>query len=106
MFRFSCAAETVWPHRLHKAQEARHLDPAWEPIDILVFNQIAMAWAGLLDLVDAAADQVRAPSWQPAAPPSSPPSSTSSPPPQATPVSTARRPPSRLLATRRRMPPS
>ncbi|MFF4731242.1 hypothetical protein ACFY3M_39220 [Streptomyces mirabilis] len=39
------------------------MDPAWEPIDILVFvNQIAMAWAGQLDLVDAAADQVRDPS--------------------------------------------
>ncbi|MGP4087494.1 TetR family transcriptional regulator [Streptomyces sp. KR55] len=49
--------------QLRKAQEAGHLDPAWEPIDILVFvNQIAMAWAGQLDLVDAAADQVRDPS--------------------------------------------
>ncbi|MGW1758710.1 TetR family transcriptional regulator [Streptomyces mirabilis] len=49
--------------QLREAQEAGHLDPAWDPIDILVFvNQIAMAWAGQLDLVDAAADQVRDPS--------------------------------------------
>ncbi|MER5198636.1 TetR family transcriptional regulator [Streptomyces sp. NPDC002755] len=49
--------------QLRKAQEAGHLDPAWEPIDILVFvNQIAMAWSGQLDLVDAATDQVRDPS--------------------------------------------
>ncbi|MFF2131770.1 hypothetical protein ACFVW1_41740 [Streptomyces olivochromogenes] len=49
--------------QLRKAQEAGRLDPAWDPIDILVFvNQIAMAWAGQLDLVDAAADQVRDPS--------------------------------------------
>ncbi|MBE8471168.1 TetR family transcriptional regulator [Streptomyces justiciae] len=44
--------------QIRKAQEAGQLDPSWEPIDILVFlNQIAMAWAGQLDLVDAAADQ-------------------------------------------------
>jgi AcrR family transcriptional regulator len=49
--------------QLREAQEAGRLDPAWDPIDILVFvNQIAMAWAGQLDLVDAAADQVRDPS--------------------------------------------
>lgn len=49
--------------QLRKAQEAGRLDPAWEPIDILVFvNQIAMAWAGQLNLVDAAADQARDPS--------------------------------------------
>ncbi|MGW6911610.1 TetR family transcriptional regulator [Streptomyces sp. NPDC054940] len=49
--------------QLRKAQEAGHLDPAWEPVDILVFlNQIAMAWAGQLDLVDAVADQVSDPS--------------------------------------------
>ncbi|WP_416986227.1 TetR family transcriptional regulator [Streptomyces sp. T028] len=49
--------------QLRKAQETGHLDPSWEPIDILVFlNQIAMAWAGQLDLVDATADQVRDPS--------------------------------------------
>ncbi|MER5755224.1 TetR family transcriptional regulator [Streptomyces sp. NPDC002088] len=49
--------------QLRKAQEAGYLDPAWEPIDILVFvNQIAMAWPGQLDLVDAADGQVRDPS--------------------------------------------
>ncbi|MEV0171449.1 TetR family transcriptional regulator [Streptomyces sp. NPDC050803] len=49
--------------QVRKAQEAGHLDPTWDPIDILVFvNQIAMAWAGQLDLVEAAADQVRDPS--------------------------------------------
>ncbi|MFD9510067.1 MULTISPECIES: TetR family transcriptional regulator [Streptomyces] len=49
--------------QLRKAQEAGHLDPAWDPIDILVFvSQLATAWAGQLDLVDAAADQVRDPS--------------------------------------------
>jgi AcrR family transcriptional regulator len=32
--------------QLRKAQEAGHLDPAWDPLDILVFvNQIAMSWA-------------------------------------------------------------
>ena len=46
--------------QIRKAQEAGQLDPSWEPIDILVFlNQIASAWAGQLDLVDAVADQVR-----------------------------------------------
>ena len=49
--------------QLRQAQEAGHLDPAWDPVDILVLvNQIAMAWAGQLDLVDAAAGQVRDPS--------------------------------------------
>ncbi|MGX9885402.1 TetR family transcriptional regulator [Streptomyces sp. NPDC002276] len=49
--------------QLRKAQDAGHLDPVWDPIDILVFvNQIAMAWSGQLDLVDAAGDQVRDPS--------------------------------------------
>ncbi|MFD9395195.1 hypothetical protein ACFWBB_32035 [Streptomyces sp. NPDC060000] len=44
-------------------QEAGHLDPAWDSIDILVFvSQLATAWAGQLDLVDAAADQARDPS--------------------------------------------
>jgi AcrR family transcriptional regulator len=33
--------------QLRKAQEAGHLDPTWDPMDILVFlNQIAMSWAG------------------------------------------------------------
>ncbi|MFG2552240.1 hypothetical protein [Streptomyces sp. NPDC048581] len=49
--------------QIRKAQEAGHLDSAWEPIDIPVFlNQIAMAWPGQLDLVEAAAGQVRDPS--------------------------------------------
>ncbi|MGW3949417.1 TetR family transcriptional regulator [Streptomyces sp. NPDC004752] len=49
--------------QLREAQEAGHLDPAWDPIDILVFvNQIAMSWAGQLDLVQAVADHVRDPS--------------------------------------------
>jgi hypothetical protein len=49
--------------QLREAQEAGYLDPSWDPIDILVFvNQIAMSWAGQLDLVQAAADQVRDPS--------------------------------------------
>lgn len=49
--------------QLSAAQEAGLLDPAWDPIDILVFvNQIATAWPGQLDLVEAAAAQVRDPS--------------------------------------------
>ncbi|MFI5799207.1 hypothetical protein [Streptomyces sp. NPDC051677] len=49
--------------QLREAQDAGLLDPAWDPTDIIVLlNQIAMAWAGRLDLVDAAADQVRDPS--------------------------------------------
>ncbi|WP_427921537.1 TetR family transcriptional regulator [Streptomyces sp. cg40] len=49
--------------QLRAAQEAGHLDPVWDPIDILVFvNQIAMAWSGQLDLVEAAGDDVRDPS--------------------------------------------
>lgn len=49
--------------QLRRAQEAGQLDPAWEPIDVLVFvNQIATAWPGQLDLVEAAADHVRDPS--------------------------------------------
>jgi hypothetical protein len=59
------AQETVYrkAEQLRNAQEAGHLDPAWDPIEILVFvGQLATAWAGQLDLVDAAADQVRDPS--------------------------------------------
>lgn len=49
--------------QLREAQEAGHLDPAWDPIDVLVLlNQIATAWPGQLDLVDAAGDNVRDPS--------------------------------------------
>ncbi|MFF8772196.1 TetR family transcriptional regulator [Kitasatospora sp. NPDC015120] len=32
--------------QLRRAQEAGHLDPAWDPLDVLVFvNQIATSWA-------------------------------------------------------------
>ena len=38
--------------QLRKAQDAGHLDPAWEPEDILVFvSQLALSWAGRTDLV-------------------------------------------------------
>ncbi|MDT0341575.1 TetR family transcriptional regulator [Streptomyces litchfieldiae] len=37
--------------QLRKAQEAGHLDPAWDPLDILVFvNQLAVSWADQPDL--------------------------------------------------------
>ena len=37
--------------QLRRAQEAGHLDPAWEPEDILVFvSQLALSWAGQTDL--------------------------------------------------------
>ncbi|MFI6576044.1 TetR family transcriptional regulator [Nocardiopsis sp. NPDC050513] len=33
--------------QLRRAQDEGHLDPAWDPLDVLVLvNQIAMAWAG------------------------------------------------------------
>ncbi|ATE54955.1 TetR family transcriptional regulator [Actinosynnema pretiosum] len=33
--------------QLRAAQEAGHLDPSWDPLDVLTFlNQIAMSWAG------------------------------------------------------------
>ncbi|MFI5628679.1 hypothetical protein ACIA8E_04670 [Streptomyces sp. NPDC051664] len=52
--------ESKGPKLLCKAQEDGQLDTAWDPIDILVLvNQIAMARAGQLDLVDAAGDQLR-----------------------------------------------
>lgn len=48
--------------QLRRAQEAGHLDPAWDPVDVLILvHQIAVAWAwqpGLVDLVDG---QVRDP---------------------------------------------
>ncbi|MGW1025796.1 TetR family transcriptional regulator [Streptomyces sp. NPDC002577] len=38
--------------QIRKAQEAGHLDPAWEPEDILVFvSQLALSWAGQTGLV-------------------------------------------------------
>jgi AcrR family transcriptional regulator len=40
--------------QLRDAQEAGHLDPAWDPADILTFvNQLAMSWAGQFDLMPA-----------------------------------------------------
>jgi hypothetical protein len=37
--------------QLRKAQDAGHLDRAWEPEDILVFvSQLATSWAGRTDL--------------------------------------------------------
>jgi AcrR family transcriptional regulator len=49
--------------QLRAAQDAGHLDPAWDAIDILVLvSQIATSWAGQLDVVQAAAGQVRDPS--------------------------------------------
>ncbi|MFE7332938.1 TetR family transcriptional regulator [Streptomyces sp. NPDC057565] len=39
--------------QLRKAQDAGHLDPAWDPLDILVFvNQIATSWADQAALAD------------------------------------------------------
>ncbi|WP_151774301.1 TetR family transcriptional regulator [Streptomyces abyssomicinicus] len=38
--------------QLREAQKAGHLDPAWDPADILMFvNQLAMSWAGQADLL-------------------------------------------------------
>ncbi|MEV6104188.1 TetR family transcriptional regulator [Streptomyces sp. NPDC051940] len=38
--------------QLREAQKAGHLDPAWDPVDILMFvNQLAMSWAGQTDLL-------------------------------------------------------
>ncbi|MER8039812.1 TetR family transcriptional regulator [Streptomyces hydrogenans] len=38
--------------QLREAQKAGHLDPAWDPVDILMFvNQLAMSWAGQADLL-------------------------------------------------------
>ncbi|MER7539051.1 hypothetical protein ABTX77_30335 [Streptomyces sp. NPDC097704] len=38
--------------QLRDAQKTGHLDPAWDPVDILMFvNQLAMSWAGQTDLV-------------------------------------------------------
>ncbi|MEV6202494.1 TetR family transcriptional regulator [Streptomyces sp. NPDC051771] len=38
--------------QLRLAQQAGHLDPAWDPVDILMFvNQLAMSWAGQADLM-------------------------------------------------------
>ncbi|MEV6197153.1 hypothetical protein AB0M19_32695 [Streptomyces sp. NPDC051920] len=38
--------------QLRTAQKAGHLDPVWDPADILMFvNQLAMSWVGQPDLV-------------------------------------------------------
>lgn len=38
--------------QLRRAQQAGRLDPAWDPVDILMFvNQLAMSWAGQDDLL-------------------------------------------------------
>lgn len=40
--------------QLRRAQEAGQLDPAWDPVDVLMFiNQIAMTWADQPDFVAA-----------------------------------------------------
>ncbi|MGW3735218.1 hypothetical protein [Streptomyces sp. NPDC005148] len=40
--------------QLRDAQKTGHLDPAWDPVDILMFvNQLAMSWAGQADLMPA-----------------------------------------------------
>lgn len=39
--------------QLRRAQRDGHLDPSWDPLDILMFlNQLAMSWAGHSDFVD------------------------------------------------------
>lgn len=49
--------------QVRQAQLAGHLDPAWDPIDVMVVvNQIALSWAEQPDLVDLAEGQVRDPS--------------------------------------------
>ena len=46
--------------QLSQAQAAGHLDPAWDPIDIMVLvNQIALAWAWQPGVIDLADGQVR-----------------------------------------------
>ncbi|CDP84767.1 MULTISPECIES: TetR family transcriptional regulator [Mycolicibacterium] len=48
--------------QVRQAQATGHLDPVWDPIDVMVIvTQIALAWAGQLDLVQLAGDQVRNP---------------------------------------------
>lgn len=50
--------------QLRQAQLAGHLDPSWDPIDIMVVvTQLALAWAWQPGLVDLVAGQVRDPSW-------------------------------------------
>lgn len=48
--------------QVRQAQATGHLDPVWDPIDVMVIvTQIALAWAGQLDLVQLAGKQVRNP---------------------------------------------
>ncbi|MEV6102986.1 TetR family transcriptional regulator [Nocardia sp. NPDC051981] len=47
--------------QIRRAQREGHLDPSWDPLDILMFvNQLAMAWADQPDLAETAAPQARA----------------------------------------------
>ncbi|MBO0852918.1 MAG: TetR family transcriptional regulator [Nocardia sp.] len=49
--------------QLRQAQQSGYLDPAWDPIDIMIIvTQISLAWAEQPDLVDLAEGQVRDPS--------------------------------------------
>ncbi|MFD4231270.1 TetR family transcriptional regulator [Streptomyces sp. NPDC058545] len=44
--------------QLRSAQKAGHLDPAWDPADVLMFvNQLAMAWVGQSDLMPVDEDE-------------------------------------------------
>ncbi|MFD0259996.1 TetR family transcriptional regulator [Kitasatospora indigofera] len=44
--------------QLRDAQEAGHLDPSWDPADILVFvSQLAMSWVGQTDLLPAGEEE-------------------------------------------------
>ncbi|WP_238009100.1 TetR family transcriptional regulator [Dactylosporangium sp. AC04546] len=48
------ASVTRKVEQLRAAQEAGQLDPAWDPLDVLMFvNQIAMSWAGVTPRDDA-----------------------------------------------------
>ncbi|MFG1922901.1 TetR family transcriptional regulator [Cryptosporangium sp. NPDC048952] len=41
-------------HQLRKAQDTGHLDPSWDPVDVLMLiNQMAMTWADQPDFVAA-----------------------------------------------------
>ncbi|MGW1462728.1 TetR family transcriptional regulator [Streptomyces sp. NPDC002308] len=44
--------------QVREAQEAGHLDPAWDPADILMFvNQLAISWVGQPDLTPVDPDE-------------------------------------------------
>ncbi|PPJ33755.1 TetR/AcrR family transcriptional regulator [Nocardia nova] len=60
-FSHADAATTGTVHRkteqLRRAQEAGQLDPAWDPLDVLVFvNQLATSWAAQPDLIPPSTD--------------------------------------------------